>query len=99
MSANRPFFYLFRTPYVPKIDEMKKQSSITQLNLLRKNIREAIMMFMVWGWSCESWIDEWSLLLTEDEIKQAQVSLLYCQLIASLLSVYCQSIVSLLSVH
>ena len=59
--------------YVPQVDDMKRQSSITQMTLMRRNITEAIMMFMIWGWSCESWLDEWSLLLTKTETQQLLV--------------------------
>ena len=59
--------------YVPHTEEMRSQSTLTRMHLMRKNLSQAIMMMMVWGFSCESWQDEWSLMLTEAEIQQAMV--------------------------
>ena len=59
--------------YVQRTEEMRSQSTFTQLHLMRKNLSQAMMMMMVWGCSCESWQDEWSLMLTEAEMMQLWV--------------------------
>ena len=60
--------------YIPQLDEMTKKPSHILMNLLMKNMGQSSVMFLVWGFNCDSWINELSIILTEDETHQLLVS-------------------------
>ena len=60
--------------YVTELDEMKEHPVEIRFKLLTKNIEEAMMLFVVYGFNAKSWIDEYNLAFSEIETNHLLVN-------------------------
>ena len=63
--------------YVTELEGMEGHPDDLKLKLLRSNIEEAEMLFVVYGFNAKSWIEEFNLAFTEIETQELLVNNMY----------------------
>ena len=61
--------------YVTELEGMEGHPDDLKLKLLRNNIEEAEMLFVVYGFNAKSWIEEFNLAFTEIETQELLVNI------------------------